>query len=257
MPVHLFNGVFGTICVGLFAVDKITGAATGNGLFNGGGMTLLIAQLKGIVRGRRLHAGRLLDLLVRRSRPSSVCASARKRKKKAWTSASTARSPTSVSRTRETAPFRDCGASRRCTESPFFDRRSAWRPLDRMSGRASRAMSDAHIAATAVVMLSGREVRPRLRSSRRRCFCCWPGASWRCRVWLLAAEVLATILGLFLFGSFRYQIHKNALTYGMLLVIVATFCGLPTSAWHVEIAERGLVARGAASTCCRSPASTI
>jgi Amt family ammonium transporter len=48
VPVHLFNGVFGTICVGLFAVDKITGAATGNGLFNGGGMTLLIAQLKGI-----------------------------------------------------------------------------------------------------------------------------------------------------------------------------------------------------------------
>ena len=49
VPVHLFNGVFGTLCVGLFAVDKITGAATGNGLFNGGGMTLLIAQLKGIV----------------------------------------------------------------------------------------------------------------------------------------------------------------------------------------------------------------
>jgi Amt family ammonium transporter len=30
-------------------VDKLTGAATGNGLFNGGGMTLLMAQLKGIV----------------------------------------------------------------------------------------------------------------------------------------------------------------------------------------------------------------
>ena len=38
--------------------------------------------------------------------------------------------------------------------------------------------------------------------------------------WLLAAEVLATILGLFLFGSFKYQIHKNALTYGMLLIVV-------------------------------------
>jgi Amt family ammonium transporter len=48
VPVHLFNGIFGTICVGLFAVDKITGAATGNGLFNGGGATLLVAQLKGI-----------------------------------------------------------------------------------------------------------------------------------------------------------------------------------------------------------------
>jgi len=49
IPVHLFNGVFGTICVGLFAVDKITGAATGNGLLNGGGMTLLVAQLKGVL----------------------------------------------------------------------------------------------------------------------------------------------------------------------------------------------------------------
>lgn len=58
-------------------------------------------------------------------------------------------------------------------------------------------------------------------------------------VWLLAAEVLATILGLFLFGSFRYQIHKNALTYGMLLVILATFCGLPTSTWRTEIAAQG------------------
>ena len=48
IPVHLFNGVFGTLCVGLFAVDKITGAGTGNGLFSGGGATLLLAQLKGI-----------------------------------------------------------------------------------------------------------------------------------------------------------------------------------------------------------------
>jgi len=58
---------------------------------------------------------------------------------------------------------------------------------------------------------------------------------------LLAAEVLATILGLFLFGSFRFQIHKNALTYGMALVIVATFSGLSTSAWHAEILQRGWV----------------
>jgi Na+/H+ antiporter NhaD/arsenite permease-like protein len=57
--------------------------------------------------------------------------------------------------------------------------------------------------------------------------------------WLLAAEVFATILGLFIFGSFKYQIHKNALTYGMLLVVLATFCGLSTSEWHVEIADRG------------------
>ncbi|HTL03481.1 MAG TPA: hypothetical protein VL243_14695 [Vicinamibacterales bacterium] len=56
---------------------------------------------------------------------------------------------------------------------------------------------------------------------------------------LLAAEVFATIIGLFFFGSFKYQIHKNALTYGMLLVIVATFCSLATSGWHVEIAQSG------------------
>lgn len=56
---------------------------------------------------------------------------------------------------------------------------------------------------------------------------------------LLAAEVFATILGLFLFGSFKYQIHKNALTYGMLLIIVATFCGLPSSAWHSDINKNG------------------
>lgn len=57
--------------------------------------------------------------------------------------------------------------------------------------------------------------------------------------WLLAGEVFATILGLFLFGSFRYQIHKNALTYGMLAIIVATFSGLEGSSWHQEIAMQG------------------
>ncbi|MEO8260418.1 MAG: SLC13 family permease [Acidobacteriota bacterium] len=58
-------------------------------------------------------------------------------------------------------------------------------------------------------------------------------------LWLLALEVLVTILGLFLFGSFRYQIHKNALTYGMVLVIVSTFVGLSGSGWHAEIATQG------------------
>ena len=58
-------------------------------------------------------------------------------------------------------------------------------------------------------------------------------------VWLLATEVFATIIGLFLFGSFKYQVHKNALTYGMALIIIATFCGLPTSEWHQEIAVNG------------------
>ena len=45
LSVHLANGVFGTIAVGLFAKDGITGTATGNGLFFGGGFRLLGAQL--------------------------------------------------------------------------------------------------------------------------------------------------------------------------------------------------------------------
>ena len=64
----------------------------------------------------------------------------------------------------------------------------------------------------------------------------------RVTVSLLAIEVFATILGLFLFGSFTYQLHKNALTYGLLLVIIATFCRLPTSDWHSQVAERGWLA---------------
>lgn len=65
------------------------------------------------------------------------------------------------------------------------------------------------------------------------------GRAARLPVSLLAAELFATILGLFVFGSFRYQIHKNALTYGMALVIVATFAGLETSEWHRQIADAG------------------
>jgi hypothetical protein len=56
---------------------------------------------------------------------------------------------------------------------------------------------------------------------------------------LLAAEVFATIVGLFVFGSFKYQIHKNALTYGMALVIGATFWGVGRSEFHEEIGARG------------------
>ncbi len=49
LSVHLVNGIFGTLAVGLFAQDKITGAATGNGLFFGGGMKLLTSQAIGVV----------------------------------------------------------------------------------------------------------------------------------------------------------------------------------------------------------------
>jgi Na+/H+ antiporter NhaD/arsenite permease-like protein len=57
----------------------------------------------------------------------------------------------------------------------------------------------------------------------------------------LAAEILATIVGLFAFGSFRFRIHKNALTYGMSLVIVATFFGIwwPSSPLRQQVAVEG------------------
>ena len=91
--------------------------------------------------------------------------------------------------------------------------------------------------APTVVMLSGRKF-----VLACAVVACLLALVWRTSplpVSLLALEVFATILGLFLLGSFTYQLHKNALTYGMLLVIVATFCGLATSEWHRQIAEDG------------------
>jgi Na+/H+ antiporter NhaD/arsenite permease-like protein len=95
-------------------------------------------------------------------------------------------------------------------------------------------MSDtAAVESSEVVMLSGRKfiygcmvVALALGVYGR----CYPVS-----IWLLAGEVLAVILGLFLFGSFRYQIHKNALTYGAVLVVVATYLG----AWWTQHDLRG------------------
>jgi hypothetical protein len=67
------------------------------------------------------------------------------------------------------------------------------------------------------------------------------GQVWQPSVWLLAAEIFSTIIGLFVFGSFRYRIHKNALTYGMALVIVATFFGI---AWPGSHLRERVVAEG-------------
>jgi Amt family ammonium transporter len=47
--VHLGCGVFGTICVGLFAKEGVTSLSTANGLFYGGGFGLLGVELLGIV----------------------------------------------------------------------------------------------------------------------------------------------------------------------------------------------------------------
>ncbi|MEI6157558.1 MAG: hypothetical protein WCP87_04250 [Atribacterota bacterium] len=49
LSVHLINGVFGTLAVGLFAQDKICGISSGNGLFFGGGVKLLAAQFTGVI----------------------------------------------------------------------------------------------------------------------------------------------------------------------------------------------------------------
>jgi len=46
--VHLVCGVFGTIAVGLFAQDLVPNT-TGNGLFFGGGTTLLVTQIVGVI----------------------------------------------------------------------------------------------------------------------------------------------------------------------------------------------------------------
>ncbi len=48
LSVHLVCGVFGTICVGLFAQDSVMPNTTGDGLLFGGGMKLLLAQLLGV-----------------------------------------------------------------------------------------------------------------------------------------------------------------------------------------------------------------
>jgi len=51
--VHLLNGVFGTLCVGLFGeaeiMKNIAGATSDGGLFFGGGTTQLMAQITGVL----------------------------------------------------------------------------------------------------------------------------------------------------------------------------------------------------------------
>ncbi|QTL97446.1 ammonium transporter [Iocasia frigidifontis] len=49
ISVHLINGVFGTLAVGLFAQDGIGGVSSPNGLFYSGGFSLLLSQFTGII----------------------------------------------------------------------------------------------------------------------------------------------------------------------------------------------------------------
>lgn len=48
------------------------------------------------------------------------------------------------------------------------------------------------------------------------------GRFWTLPSWLAAAEVLTTVVALFIFGSIRYRLDKNALTYGAVMVVIAT-----------------------------------
>jgi len=49
LSVHLVNGVFGTLAVGLFAQDRVMPGTTGDGLIFGGGWALLGRQATGVV----------------------------------------------------------------------------------------------------------------------------------------------------------------------------------------------------------------
>jgi len=48
LSVHLVNGIWGTLAIGIFATSTAPGAGP-DGLLSGGGMTSLIAQLKGVI----------------------------------------------------------------------------------------------------------------------------------------------------------------------------------------------------------------
>ncbi|MEK6591219.1 MAG: SLC13 family permease, partial [Nitrospinota bacterium] len=58
---------------------------------------------------------------------------------------------------------------------------------------------------------------------------------------LLGIEVFATIIALFIFGSIKYRIDKNAITYGALLIILVTFFPMwwPKSQLRQEFLESG------------------
>jgi Amt family ammonium transporter len=49
VSVHLVCGAFGTLALGLFAEDRFSPGTTGDGLLHGGGASLLLAQLVGVL----------------------------------------------------------------------------------------------------------------------------------------------------------------------------------------------------------------
>jgi Amt family ammonium transporter len=69
LSVHLVNGIFGTLAVGLFAQSGVTAMATRSGLFFGGGLGLLGSQLLGVacVAGFVLPASLLVWLGIKQT----------------------------------------------------------------------------------------------------------------------------------------------------------------------------------------------
>src|SRR5437868_2482933 len=57
--------------------------------------------------------------------------------------------------------------------------------------------------------------------------------------WILPLETFATIIALFVFGSIRYQLDKNAITYGAGILILSSFCALSSSNFHSQIRNQG------------------
>jgi hypothetical protein len=78
------------------------------------------------------------------------------------------------------------------------------------------------VAVAAVILVVGSFIRPPLM--------------------LLGIEVFATVIGLFVFGSIRYRIDKNALTYGAVIIVAATFWCIwwPDSEMRQRVAAEGL-----------------
>lgn len=73
----------------------------------------------------------------------------------------------------------------------------------------------------------------------------WRFANIHIPSWVLAAEVFLTIIALFVFGSIRIRIHKNAITYGMVMVIIATFLGIWWKSEHADEMRQLIEEKGA------------
>ena len=87
--VHLVCGVFGTLCVGLFAQEGVTTLSTKNGLFFGGGFSLLGVEVLGILAvGAFVFVTSSVVWLVLKK--TVAFAFPAKKKSPAWISASTA-----------------------------------------------------------------------------------------------------------------------------------------------------------------------